>query len=217
MAAVCNKAGKTAGAVFAAVIVAVSAQPAAAQTVVSAYYRDPTLPTYNYPGPASAVLSVPVKASVGGSCGFQTAPNATRFVGNIDTNGWSETVSFVPECTAPWRIAVSSQNGGLKTGAVPLAGYSNKAPYTVALNVNADGGPVAANCSVALIDQAAGATACSFEGAASTSNGLLVPRSFGLAASTIQMSAPAFNTTSTDILVSGSYSDVLIVTISPAS
>jgi hypothetical protein len=197
----------------------VAAQPAYAQISQEqyAYYRDPALPTYNYPGPASATISVQVKASVGGQCGFQTAPNATRNVGDIDTTAWSETVNFVPECTAPWRIAVSSQNGGLKTAAAVPAGYQNKAPYTVSLNVNSDSGLVQANCPVAQIDQTAGATPCTFEGAASSSNGLLVPRSFQLAPSSIVMNAAAFNSTSTDILITGTYTDVLVVTISPAS
>jgi hypothetical protein len=203
----------------AAALSVVAAQPAFAQISQEqyAYYRDPALPTYNYPGPASATISVQVKASVGGQCGFQTAPTAIRNVGEIDINAWSETVNFVPECTAPWRIAVSSQNGGLKTAATVAAGYQNKAPYTVALNVNSDSGPVTANCPVAQIDQSAGATPCSFEGAASSSNGLLIPRSFQLAPSSIVMNAAAFNSTSTDILITGTYTDVLVVTISPAS
>lgn len=214
MAAVRNKAGKMARTALAGLLFA-AAQPAAAQTAQYAYYRDPALPTYNYPGADHVDLAVPVKASVGGSCGFQTAPNATRNVGQIDTTAWSEIVDFVPECTAPWRIAVSSLNGGLKTaGAVP-AGYQNKAPYTVTLNVNADGGPVSANCPVGQIDQAAGSTPCSFEGTASTTNGLLVPRSFRLPASSITMNAPAYP--GPDILFTGTYTDTLTVTISPAS
>ncbi|MFM5947773.1 MAG: hypothetical protein ACKOPM_00880 [Novosphingobium sp.] len=201
----------------AAALAFAAAQPAYAQITQEqyAYYRDPALVGYVYPAPASATISVQVKASVGGQCGFQTAPNATRNVGQIDTTAWSETVTFVPECTAPWRIAVSSQNGGLKTAAAVPTGYQNKAPYTVALNVNSDSGPVTASCPVAQIDQTAGATPCSFEGAASSSNGLLVPRSFQLPASSIVMNAPAY--AGPDILITGTYTDVLVVTISPAS
>lgn len=193
----------------------VAAQPAAAQSVQTAYYRDPNLPTYAYPGPANAVLSVPVKASVGGSCGFQTAPNANIFNPNIDTTAWSNQVAFVPECTAPWRIAVSSQNGALKSAATVAPGYTNAAPYDVALNVASDSGPVTSNCPVAQIDQALGSSACSFKGTASPTNGLLVPRSFGLAGSYIQVSAPAYAGPGT--LVQGTYNDTLVVTISPAS
>ncbi len=218
MLAVRNNAGWMVRAAAVAMTVAF-AQPALAQVSQEqyAYYRDPALVGYVYPGPANAVITVPVTASVGGQCGFQTAPDANRNVGQIDTTAWSEIVNFVPACTAPWRIAVKSQNGGLKTGAVVPVGYQNKAPYTVSLNVNSDSGPVTANCPVAQIDQAAGATACTFEGTASSSNGLLIPRSFGLAASTIQMNAGAYNATNTDILVSGTYTDTLVVTISPAS
>lgn len=194
------------------------AQPAIAQTISQeqyAYYRDPALPNYNYPGPAQAVLSIPVTASVGGSCGFTTAPNANRNVGQIDITAWTEQVSFVPECTAPWRIAVSSQNGGLKTAAAPAAGYQNKAPYTVRLNVNSDNGVVAADCPVAQIDQALGSSSCTFKGTATPSNGLLIPRSFGLSGSYIQVDAPAYP--GPDVLVAGTYNDTLVVTISPAS
>ncbi len=193
------------------------AQPAVAQVSQEqyAYYRDPALPAYPYPGLASAVLTIPVTASVGGTCGFTQAPNANLNVGNIDTTAWSHQVPFTAECTAPWRIAVSSQNGGLKTGAAVPVGYQNKAPYTVSLNVNSDGGPVTAACQVADVDQAAGSTACNFEGTASPSNGLLIPRSFGLTGSYIQMNAPAY--AGPDVLITGTYTDTLVVTISPAS
>jgi hypothetical protein len=203
----------------AAVVAFACAQPVLAQSTapITAYYRDPALVGYVYPGPANAVLTIPVTASVGGQCGFQTAPNASRNVGQIDTTAWSETVNFVPECTAPWRIAVSSANGGLKTGATVPVGYRNKAPYSVSLNVNSDSGPVAASCPVLEVDQAAGSTPCTFEGTASATNGLLIPRSFQLAPSSIVMAAPAFNSTSSDILINGTYTDTLIVTISPAS
>lgn len=216
MSAVRNNAVWMVRAAAAALTVA-CAQPAAAQISQEqyAYYRDPALPGYNFPGQASASITVEVKASIGGQCGFQTAPNANRNVGQIDTTAWNEVVNFVPECTAPWRIAISSQNGGLKTATAVPAGYQNKAPYTVSLNVNSDSGPVTAACPVAEIDQAAGATPCNFEGAASASNGLLVPRSFGLAASSITMNAPAYP--GPDILVTGTYTDTLVVTISPAS
>lgn len=216
MLAVQSKAGsivRTAAAVCAVAF----AQPAMAQVSQEqyAYYPDPTLTGYVFPGPPQAVISVPVTASVGGQCGFLTAPNANRNVGQIDTTAWTEQVAFVPECSAPWRIAVSSQNGGLKTAATVPTGYQNKAPYTVSLNVNSDGGVVTGSCPVGQIDQAAGSTACTFEGTASSSNGLLIPRSFGLSGSYIQMNAPAYP--GPDILITGTYTDTLTVTISPAS
>ncbi|HEX4846678.1 MAG TPA: hypothetical protein VFV30_00920 [Novosphingobium sp.] len=195
------------------------AQPALAQVSQEqyAYYRDPALPAYPYPGAASATLSVPVTASVGGVCGFRTgnAPNATLTYPNIDTTAWSGQVPFIAECTAPWRIAVSSQNGALRNTATVPTGYQNRAPYTVSLNVASDAGTVTAACPVAQIDQALGSSTCNFKGTASTSNGLLIGRSFGLSGSYIQVAAPAY--AGPDVLVSGNYTDTLVVTISPAS
>ncbi len=202
--------------VAAAALALTLAHPAMAQSAtITAYFRDPTLVGYVYPGPANAVFQIPVTASVGGTCGFTTAPNANLFHANIDTTGWSDQVPFTVECTAPWRIAVSSQNGALKNAATVAAGYQNKAPYTVSLNVSSDGGTVTAACPVAEIDQAVGSSPCSFKGTAAPTTGLVIPRSFGLAGSYIQVAAPAY--TGPDLLVSGTYNDTLVVTISPAS
>lgn len=192
------------------------AHPALASTApVTAYFRDPALTGYTYPGPANAVMTIPVTASIGGTCGFATAPNATLFHANIDTTGWSDQVPFTAECTAPWRIAVTSQNGALKNAGTATAGYQNKAPYTVSLNVASDSGTVSAACPVAQIDQAVGSSPCTFKGTASPTTGLVIPRSFGLSGSYIQVAAPAY--AGPDLLISGTYNDTLIVTISPAS
>ena len=192
------------------------AHPALASTApITAYFRDPTLGAYVYPGPANAVIQIPVTASVGGTCGFTTAPNANLFHANIDTTGWSDQVPFTVECTAPWKIAVSSQNGALKNTAPAAVGYQNKAPYTVSLNVSSDGGTVSAACPVAEIDQAVGSSPCTFKGTASPTTGLTIPRSFGLSGSYIQVNAAAY--AGPDLLVSGTYNDTLVVTISPAS
>ena len=193
------------------------AMPASADTApITAYYRDAALIGYTYPGPDKAIILIDVKASVGGTCGFATngAPNGTVNAGAIDTTGWSAQVPFTAECTAPWRIAVSSANGGLKNAAAVPVGYLNKAPYDVALNVASDSGPVTGTCPVAQLDQALGSSPCTFKGTATTTNGLQVPRSFGLAGSYIQMSAPAYPGPS--ILINGAYVDTLIVTVSPA-
>ena len=195
------------------------AAPASAATstnTITAYYRDPTLPAnYVYPGPAQAVLTIDVTASVGGTCGFATngAPNAA-FTNLPVEAGWTAQVPFTAECTAPWRIAVSSQNGGLKNGSSVTLGYANKAAYDVALNVSSDGGTVTGTCPVAQLDTALVSSPCNFKGTASTTNGLQVPRSFGLGGSFIKMTAPAY--AGSDVLISGTYSDTLIVTVSPA-
>ena len=189
------------------------AAPAAAQTVVTAYYN-PGIPGYIPPAGPTAVLSVPVRASVGGTCGFATggAPNGS-FTNLAVEGGWTAQVPFTAECTAPWRIAVSSANGALKNAASASTGYANKAPYDVALNVASDGGTVTGTCPVAQLDQALGSSGCSFKGTATTTNGLQIQRSFGLAGSYIRMTAPAYTG---PILVNGTYSDTLIVTVSPA-
>lgn len=183
---------------------------------IDAYWRDSQI-NYPYPGPDKAVLRIPVTASVGGQCGFATAPNATRDVGQIDTTPINEIVNFVPECTAPWRIAVTSQNGGLLTepGATLPSGYRNKAPYTVTLNINNEGtpSPLTASCDVANLEAAGGP--CNFKGTASSTVGLLVPRSYQLATSNITLSAPAY--TGPGVLIAGNYQDTLTVTVSPAT
>lgn len=166
--------------------------------------------------PATAVLTIPVKATVGGRCGFLTAPNANLNVGQIDTAGWSKPVQFEPQCTAMWRIAITSANGGLVTPATGLpAGYGNRAPYDVALNIVTDAGVVVpAPCTAASLQNVAGAT-CDFKGTASPTQGLLLTRSFERGPSTITVSAPAY--VGPDVLVSGTYQDTLTVTVSPAS
>ena len=210
--------GKRAGLAAALLAIGGFAVPACADTTpITAYYRDSNIPnTYVYPGPASASIAIDVRASVGGTCGFATngAPNGNFNVGAIDTTGWTVTVPFTAECTAPWRIAVRSQSGALKNAASVSTGYANAAPYDVALNVASDSGTVADSCPVAQLDQALGSTPCSFEGTATTTNGLQIPRSFGLAGSFIKMSAPAYPGPS--ILINGTYNDTLIVTVSPA-
>lgn len=201
-----------------AMAMAAFAAPAYADTAPITAYYNPGISGYTPPGPAQAVISVPVTASVGGVCGFATAPNANITKTDIDTTAWSQQVAMTPQCTAPWRIAVSSQNGALKNAAVVASGYQNRAPYTVSLNIPYDTGSstgtVTATCPVAQLDQALGSSACTFKGTASTSNGLLVPRSFNLSGSFIQVAAPAYP--GPDVLVSGTYNDTLTVTVSPA-
>lgn len=203
-------------ALAAAMLAAGYAAPAFADTApITAYYRDPALVGYVYPGPASAVINIDVKASVGGTCGFATngAPNAS-FTGLPIEAGWTRQVPFIAECTAPWRIAVSSQNGAMKSSSAAVTGYTNKAAYDVSLNVVSDAGPVTGTCPVAQLDQALGSSPCNFKGTASTTNGLLVSRSYDLSGSYIQMTAPAY--TGSDVLVAGTYDDTLVVTVSPA-
>lgn len=213
---------RNAAALAGALVLAAQAAPALADTApITAYYRDPALVGYVYAGPANAVINVNVTASVGGSCGFVpgSEPNANLNAGAIDTTAWTFDVPFTVNCTAPWRIAVSSANGALKTAGSAPAGYQVKAPYTVGLtlpwNDGTTSGTVTASCPVAQIDQALGPTACNFKGTASLTNGQQVPRSVGLAGSKVTVSAPAYP--GPDVLVAGTYTDTLIVTVSPSS
>lgn len=168
--------------------------------------------------PNQVVMSIPVTASVGGTCGFAApsgAPNGTVNAGAIDTTAWTGDVPFTVECTAPWRIAVSSLKGALENSGTAATGYLNRAPYTVSLHVASDGGDVDSSCTVDTIDQALPSSSCNFKGAATTSNGLLIPRSFDLSGSYIRAAAPAYSGAS--VLIAGAYSDTLTVTVSPAS
>ena len=104
---------RVAGLAAAMLAASVLAAPASAQISQDqkAYNRSSAVPPgYVWPAPAQAVLTVNVTASVGGTCGFAagTEPNATITKPDIDTTGWSAQVPFTAQCTAPWRIAVSS-------------------------------------------------------------------------------------------------------------
>ncbi len=198
--------------VAAAALAVAAAQPVAAQVYgpIDAYYPDPV--TGN---PTEAVLRIPVTASVGGQCGLAAPMNASFFNPNIDTTAWSNQEPFVAECTAPWRIAVSSANGALKSATAVAPGYTNLAPYQVKLNVNSDGGVVASTCDVAQLEASLASSTCDFKGTASPSQGLYLQRSYGLSGSYIQVSAPAYP--GPNVLVQGMYYDTLTVTVSPAT
>lgn len=207
-------------------ILSALASPASAATstnTITAYYVDPNLTGYVYPGPPQAVLTIDVTASVGGTCGFASgaAPSGTVNAGAIDTTAWTQDIPFTLQCTAPWRIAVSSLNGALKTSNAGATGYATTAPYDVALNLPYDTGTstgtVTSNCPVAQIGTASSSTACNFKGTATTTNGLQVPRSFNLSGSYMRVSAPSYlSTNAPDVLVQGTYNDTLVVTVSPS-
>ena len=105
-----------------------------------------------------------------------------------------------------------------KNGTVASTGYQNRAPYDVTLNLPYDTGSstgtLTSTCPVAQVDQALGSSSCNFKGTATTTNGLTVPRSFNLSGSYIQVAAPAYP--GPDVLISGTYNDTLIVTVSPS-
>lgn len=168
-----------------------------------------------YAGGSPAVLTIPVTASIGGRCGFAEggAPSGTYNQANFDQTGLSAQFGFALNCTGPSRVAVTSGNGGLLTSAAAATGYANKADYQVTLNLVAnDGSTAQATCAASTL--AAGAS-CAFAGTASTTGGLrLAAASTDQSGSYLRISAPRH--AGPAVLVEGTYSDSLTVTVSPA-
>lgn len=169
--------------------------------------------------PSNIVLTVPVIATVGGRCGFATngAPSGTYNIpGTIDATTWSNQFPFTLECTGPFRIAVVSTNGGLKTTPTSDPGYTDTAPYNVLVNVARSGGTTQGTCTAADL-KATASTTCDLRGTASPTVGMSVPfPSYQLSGSYLQVSAPAYTATN-PLLIAGSYTDTLTVTVSPSS
>ena len=163
--------------------------------------------------PANIVVGIPVTASIGGSCGFSTAPNDSHSVPDLDT-GFTKDTGFVLNCNGASRLAVVSANGGLKSSAPAVGGYSNLAPYTVAVRMNGNGGVFSEdNCPVASLSASAPAP-CAFRGPVMPSVGLeLNGPSNGQAGSYVRVSAPVYSGTDT-LVASTAYSDTLTVTLS---
>ena len=188
-----------------------STAPAMAQNVPNTAYHGGS--------PTSITVSVPVIATVGGSCGFAAgaAPSGSYNAGAIDTTAWTNDFTFTLQCTGPSRLAIVSQNGGLKRGpaAVVTPGYTDLSPYNVAVSIVRTGGTTTGNCPASeLLTSASGV--CALRGTASPTVGLYVNTpSFNLGGSYVRVSAPAFP--GPDILREGAYADTLIVTVSPAS
>jgi hypothetical protein len=162
-------------------------------------------------------LPVPVTASVGGICAFATgeAPAGSYDAGAIDTTAWTHDFEFTIECNTASRVAVVSANGGLKNAtSVTDLGYANLAPYTVALNLDGDATSASASCAAATL-LATASSPCSFLGPASTTAGLrLTGPSDDETDSYLRVSAPAYP--GPDALITGNYSDTLIITIAAA-
>lgn len=169
-----------------------------------------------YVGGAPVTLVLPVTASVGGRCGFtaNNAPTGSFDAGQIDQSGWSNRFPFMLNCNGAARVAVTSANGGLRTSILPASpGYSGLAPYTVQLALVGTGGTSASGqCEASTLVTGASAP-CSFSGPASQSQGMrIAPSSQNLTGAYLQVSAPAY--AGPDVLVQGTYSDTLTVTVS---
>jgi hypothetical protein len=183
-----NCAGAVALALFAA------ATPAMAQNVPNTAYFGGS--------PTSITVSVPVTATVGGSCGFApgAAPSGSQNVGALDNPTWTYDFGFTLQCTGPSRIAVVSSNGGLRKASLPSEpGYLGIAPYGAAANL-----------------LTSSLNPCVLRGTASPTVGLSVATpSYNLSGSYVRVTALNYGS---DILVSGTdYTDTLTVTVSPAS
>lgn len=187
---------------------AVLAAPANAQTTAYA------------PGdgaPNSIALTVEVKASVGGRCGFADlgAPGGSFDQRNFDVTGFSHDFLFSLNCTGPARVAVVSSNGGLKTGGTAPSGYAVLAPYDVSLHLVSNT-PLTADATCAAATLVAGTGTCAaFLGPASTTQGLRIGApSTNQTGSYLRVAAAAYNYAPGPILVDGEYADTLTVTLS---
>lgn len=171
--------------------------------------------TYYAPNPR--VISVPVIATVGGHCGFAAgaAPSGTFNIGEVDGPTWTVNVPFTLDCTGPSRVAVVSASGGMfNTTAVSASGYGNLAPYDVTLNLVGSTSTANQSCAVSTLTATAGAP-CTFRGPVSTTQGLFLNNpSVGLMGTYLQATAPVYP--GTPVLIEGSYSDTLTVTVSAA-
>lgn len=164
--------------------------------------------------PNNIVLSIPVTASVGGSCGFApaAAPDAVHNIPDADL-GFSRDTGFTLNCSGPSRIAVVSQNGGLLSAGQAPAGYTLTLPYSVDVTMAATNGDIAAASCLAETLTSSAASPCSFRGTASLTNGLrLGSASSGQGGSYVRVSAPAYSGGSVPA-ASAAYTDTLIVTL----
>nr|WP_137677392.1 hypothetical protein [Parerythrobacter lutipelagi] len=203
-----------------------AAASANAQDISPTVYAPGDIPPGSGAGTSITLTPIYVRASVGGRCGFADGqlPDGTVSQPDFDVTGFDATFNFVLDCSGPARVAVVSSNGGLFQNATLPTGYTNIAPYDVGLALEGDSGVTAtASCQAASL--IAGSTACStvyggaggpqtnFTGPADETTGLLLngPSTSG-AVSSIRVLAGPYN--AGNVLVSGSYQDVLTVTLS---
>src|SRR3546814_1274597 len=70
--------------------------------------------------------------------------------------GFSRDIPFVLQCNTPMRLAMVSQNGGLKVASAPPEGFTNLLDYTVTLYAVGTGGTsIVASCSASSLAAAA--------------------------------------------------------------
>ena len=199
-----------------------------AQSISSTVYYSGDVPPGSGAGTSLTLAPVYVRASVRGRCGFASGQTLSWALNqpDLDARGFSASFSFKLDCTGPANVGVVSLNGGLFQDVRLPSGYRNKAPYDVGLLLTGDGGAQAsANCEAASL--IAGSRSCTlayggmgapqtnFTGPAMIGQGLTLnaPSTSG-AISTLEVQAKAY--AGTDLLISGTYQDVLSITVNAA-
>jgi hypothetical protein len=164
--------------------------------------------------PNSIRLDIPVTASVGGRCGFATAPSGSQTENNFDDHAWQKDFTFQLDCTGAFRMAVVSANGGLKTAGTAPTGYTTLAPYNVALHVV--GNASSADSPTCAASTLTSGSTCSYVGTATNSVGFrYAGASTSQSGSYLRVSAPAY--AGANVLVASTgYTDTLTVTVSAA-
>lgn len=164
--------------------------------------------------PYQLTIMLPVTAYVNSLCSFSTPPQADIDVGDIAA-GFSHDIPLTPVCNTPFRVAVSSLNGGLQAADAAPSGYSRLAAYNVTLSLYSDIETAAVSASCTAQQLAANAPDnCNFRGPADGASGLRAGGASALArGSHLRLSAPAIPGM-TNLIASRQYHDTITVTIS---
>lgn len=190
---------------------------AAAALPVSSVSAQTTVYAPGDGAPNSIALTIDVRASVGGRCGFAElgTPSGSFDQRNFDVTGFTHDFLFSLNCTGPARVGVVSSNGGLKTAGAAPSGYAVLAPYDVSLHLVSNT-PATADATCAAAALVAGTGTCSaFLGPASTTQGLRIGApSTNQTGSYLRVAASAYNQVIGPTLVAGEYADTLTVTLS---
>ena len=147
-------------------------------------------------------LSVTAKGTIQSSCGVTLKSNFGA--GNFAAAGQSAAEATV-SCNTGFAIKVNSQKGAVQTTTAPPPGFVNTLPYNIALSLPLDqGGTLSGTCAASAMTTAQ--TSCPM----ATGDGLV---SSGKTASGRIATLTASWTTPAAQPVSGSYSDVITVSV----
>jgi hypothetical protein len=162
----------------------------------------------------SRTLQLRVTASVAQRCGFASAPTGVHSQPDFSTTSWTADFPFTLDCNVPSRVGLVSANGALATTGAAAPGYATRAPYDVLLELVGNEGTAgaSASCPAATLTQS---STCPFVGPASSSQGLrLAGPAILQSGSYVRLRGTPY--TGKDLLIAGTYSDTLVVTVSPA-